>query len=162
MRKFISAFALILVTITLSAQEAEFPDFAISDLKGNKVNIKELSTGDKPVVLAFWATWCGPCMLELNAINDKIEDWRSEADFEFYAISLDDSKTVSRVQPMVNGKGWDFNILLDTNNDLKRLLNFSTPPFTVIVKDGKIMYKHVGYQPGAEDNLFEKIKENSN
>lgn len=146
----------------LVAQEADFPDATIRDLKGNKVNIKAESDEGKTVVLAFWATWCGPCMLELNAINDKIDDWRSEAEFQFYAVSLDDSKTVGRVQPMVNGKGWDFDILLDTNNDLKRLLNFSTPPFTVIVKNGKIMYKHLGYQPGSEDELFEKIKQSSN
>lgn len=146
----------------LTAQEADFPDAPIRDLKGNQVNIKAESMEGKTIVLAFWATWCGPCMLELNAINDKIDDWASETDFQFYAISLDDSKTVGRVQPMVNGKGWDFDILLDTNNDLKRLLNFSTPPFTVIVKEGKIMYKHIGYQPGAEDNLFEKIKEVNN
>lgn len=86
----------------------------------------------------------------------------SETNFKFYAVSVDDSKTVGRVQPKVNGSGWEFDILLDTNNELKRQLNFSTPPYTVIVKDGMIVYKHVGYQPGAEDELFEKIKEFSN
>ena len=162
MKKIISIFTLIVSMGALVAQEADFPEATIRDLKGHKVNIKAESDEGKTVVLAFWATWCGPCMLELNAINDKIDDWRSEAEFQFYAVSLDDSKTVGRVQPMVNGKGWDFDILLDTNNDLKRLLNFSTPPFTVIVKNGKIMYKHLGYQPGSEDELFEKIKQSSN
>lgn len=144
------------------AQDAAFPDLTVPDLKGNKIDIKALSSEGEPVILAFWATWCGPCLLELNAINDNIEDWSSEAKFKFYAVSVDDSKTVGRVQPKVNGSGWEFDILLDTNNELKRQLNFSTPPYTVIVKDGLVVYKHIGYQPGAEDELFEKIKEFSN
>jgi len=143
------------------AQETAFPDMTVPDLKGNKVDLKALSS-EQPVVLAFWATWCGPCMLELNAINDKFDDWSAESDFKFFAVSVDDSKTVGRVQPMVNGKGWGFDILLDTNNELKRQLNFSTPPYTLIIKDGMIVYKHIGYQPGVEDQLFEKIKEVSN
>ncbi len=161
-KKFLSILAFSMLFSYAYSQDASFPDMAIPDLKGNKIDLKALSNDGKPVVIAFWATWCGPCMLELNAINDKIDDWRSETEFSFFAISLDDSKTVGRVQPMVNGKGWDFDILLDTNNELKRQLNFSTPPFTVIVKDGNIVYKHLGYQPGAEDNLYEKIKEFSN
>ncbi|MET3732179.1 TlpA family protein disulfide reductase [Moheibacter stercoris] len=161
-KKIMSIFAFLLLFSTSFAQESAFPDLTLPDLKGNKVNIKSLSTEGKPVVLAFWATWCGPCMQELNAINDLIEDWRGETEFAFYAVSIDDSKSVGRVQPLVNGKGWDFEILLDTNNELKRQLNFSTPPFTVIIKDGNIMYRHLGYQPGAELNLYEKIKEFSN
>lgn len=161
-KKFLSFWAFIMLISMSYSQDASFPDMQIPDLKGNKIDLNVLSSEGKPVVLAFWATWCGPCMLELNAINDKIDDWRAETEFNFFAVSIDDSKTVGRVQPMVNGKGWDFDILLDTNNDLKRQLNFSTPPFTLIIKDGNIVYKHLGYQPGAEDNLYEKIKEFSN
>lgn len=158
----LSIFAFFLMISSAFSQDAAFPDLTIPDLKGNKVNIKNLSTEGKPVVLAFWATWCGPCIQELNAVNEHIEDWRGESQFNFYAVSIDDSKSVGRVQPLVNGKGWDFDVLLDTNNELKRQLNFSTPPFTVIVKDGNIVYRHLGYQPGAELELYEKIKEFSN
>lgn len=162
-KKIFSAGLLVMVFNFAISQETAFPDMTIPDLQGNNVDLKALSVEEgEPVVLAFWATWCGPCLLELNAINDVISDWREESTFKFYAISVDDSKTVGRVQPLVNGKGWDFDILLDTNNDLKRQLNFSTPPYTMIIKNGIVVYKHIGYQPGAEDELYEKIKEYTN
>lgn len=161
-KKLLTLFTLFFTISLLSAQDTQFPDMTIPDLNGNKVDINALSSEGEPVVLAFWATWCGPCMLELNAINDKIDDWNSETGFKFYAVSIDDSKTVGRVRPAVNGKGWSFDILLDTNNELKRKLNFTTPPYTMIIKDGEVVYKHLGYQPGAEDGLYEKIKEFAN
>lgn len=161
-KKILTLFSVLVMLGTLSAQDSQFPDMTIPDLQGNKVDVKALSMEGKPVVLAFWATWCGPCMLELNAINDQIDTWVEETGVKFYGVSIDDSKTVGRVQPLVNGKGWNFDILLDTNNELKRQLNFSTPPYVVIIKDGNIVYKHLGYQPGAENELYEKIKEFSN
>lgn len=161
-KKVLTSFVLLFTLSLASAQNTQFPDTVLADLDGNKIDLKALSFDGKPVALAFWATWCGPCMLELNAINDQIEDWVDETGVKFYAVSIDDAKTVNRVRSMVNGKGWEFDVLLDTNNELKRQLNFSTPPFTVIIKDGLIVYQHLGYQPGAEQNLFEKIKEYSN
>ena len=159
MKKKLFCLVFSLFVFTAFAQKAEFPTAPLKDLKGKTVDLRELSTDDKPMVIAFWATWCGPCIQELNAINDQMDDWQSETPFDFYAVSLDDSKTVGRVNPMVNGKGWGFNILLDTNNDLKRLLNISSPPYVVIVKNKEIVYRHVGYQPGSEVELYEQIKE---
>jgi len=60
---------------------------------------------------------------------------------------------------MVNGKGWEYNILLDTNNELQRSLGASTIPLTLIVKNNKIVYRHSGYSSGVEFELFDKIKE---
>ena len=53
------------------------------------------------------------------------------------------------------------NFGLDTNNDLKRALGASTVPLTLVIKDNKIVYRHSGYSPGAEDELYEKVKEYS-
>lgn len=162
MAKKLFSILLFMAVVSFSfGQESRFPEMILTDIEGNKVDINALSK-EGPVAISFWATWCGPCMLELNAINEVIDDWVEETGVKFFAISIDDSKTVSRVRPMVNGKGWDFNILLDTNNELKRMLNFSTPPFSLVVKNGEIMYQHLGYQPGAENEFYEKIKEHSN
>lgn len=60
---------------------------------------------------------------------------------------------------MVNGKGWDYTVLLDTNNDFKRAIGAATVPLTLLVKNNKIVYRHSGYSPGAEYELYEKIKE---
>ena len=74
-----------------------------------------------------------------------------------YAISVDDARTVSRVEAMVKGKGWDYIVLLDENNELKRKLGANTVPQTFIIKDNKILYRHSGFAPGAEDQLYAKL-----
>ena len=78
---------------------------------------------DKITVLSFWATWCVPCINELDAISDIYEEWQEDLNVEVIAVSTDDSRTQKRIRPMINGKGWEYKILLDKNNDLKRALN---------------------------------------
>lgn len=148
------------MSLNLSAQES-LPTAEIKTLDGTTTTLQKISKADELIVVSLWATWCVPCKNELDAINDVITDWQDEVDVKIYAISVDDSRTVSRVKPLVNGKAWDFEILLDTNNDLKRELGAATVPLTLIIKNGKIVYRHSGYTPGAEDELFEEIKKHS-
>lgn len=138
--------------------QKSFPNISLKNTSGEEVSIIEKSK-DKLIVVSFWATWCGPCIQELEAINDDYEDLQDEMNFELIAISIDNSRSVSRVKPMVNGKDWDFEILLDTNQELKKALNFSAPPYLLIIKNGKILYTHSGYTPGSEDEVYEKFKE---
>ena len=72
------------------------------------------------------------------------------------------ARTKKRIRPLVNGKGWEYLVLYDDNQNLKRALNITTLPHTLVLKNNKIIHRRTGYTPGIEDELFEIIKENSN
>jgi len=156
MKKIVLSLIFIVSFAIVNAQKS-YPNITLKNLDGKDVNIIERSK-EKMIVVSFWATWCGPCIQELEAINDSYEDLQDELNFELIAVSIDNSRSKSRVKPMVNGKDWDYEVLLDTNQEMKKALNFSAPPYLLIIKDGKILYTHSGYTPGSEDEVFEKFK----
>ncbi len=142
--------------------QSELPNIDLRTLDGISFSSSDLAVENKVTIVSLWATWCVPCLKELDAISEIYPDWQAETNVELFAVSVDDSRTVKRVKPLINGKGWDYTILLDTNNDFKRALGAATVPLTLLVKDNKIVYRHSGYSPGAEYELYEKIKEFSN
>lgn len=156
MRKLILFFTL-LITFSLFSQD-QVLETSIKTLKGGTTSLKEIVQQNDLIIVSLWATWCVPCINELDAISDVYEDWQDETNVELVAVSVDDSRTVNRVRPLVNGRDWEFTILLDINNNLKRALNTSTVPLTLIIKNGEIVYRHSGYTPGAEDTLYEELK----
>ena len=158
MKKLLLTLCLGLYCLTITAQN-DLPSINLKTIDGKSMAIEDATNKDGITIISLWATWCVPCLKELDAINDIYEDWQDETSVELIAVSVDDSRTVKRVKSMVNGKDWDYTILLDTNNDLKRALNASSIPLTILVKDNKIVYEHSGYSPGAEYELYEKIKE---
>ena len=111
------------------------------------------------VVLSFWATWCLPCINELNDISEVYEDWQNETNVKLIAVSIDDNRTISRVKPMVNSNAWEYEILFDKNQDLKRALQITNIPYTLIIQNGEIVFQHAGYSLGNEELLYDKIKE---
>jgi len=160
MKKIVSLLCLLL-SLTAFSQN-KIPSADLTTTEGKKISFEEAATSDHVVIVSLWATWCVPCIKELDAISEVWDDWQEETKVELLAISIDDSRTVKRVKPLINGKGWDYTVLLDTNNDLKRALGASTVPLTLLVKNNKIVFRHSGYSPGSESELFEKIKEYSN
>ena len=142
--------------------QTTIPNTNLTTLNGKSVKIQDEISKDKITILSFWASWCVPCINELDAISEVYEDWQEDFNMELIAISTDDARTQKRIRPMVNGKGWPYKILLDKNQELKRALNISTIPQIIILKDSKIIYIHSGYSPGVEDEFYEIIKENSN
>jgi len=160
MRKLI--IPLLLMVSFAAISQSELPSVDLKTIDGKTFNSQELAKDNKVTIVSLWATWCVPCLKELDAINEIYPDWQAETNVELFAVSVDDSRTVSRVKPLINGKGWDYTILLDTNNDFKRALGAATVPLTLLIKDNKIVFRHSGYSPGAEYELYEKIKEFSN
>ncbi len=146
-----------LSTVTFSQ---DVPPVKLFDLAGKTVSSEIFnSKNDQPIVLSFWATWCIPCINELTAINNSLDQWKKESVFDFYAIAVDDDRTSKRIPSFVNGKGFDFKVLIDKNQELKRLLKLDNIPYTLIIKNGKIIYRQLGYVPGDEKLLFKAIKE---
>jgi len=147
-----------MITITGYSQKS-IPNVSLSTLEGKTVKLHEEIAKDKITVLSLWATWCVPCINELDEISEVYEDWQEETGVEIIAISTDDSRTQRRIKPLVNGKGWEYKVLLDKNQELKRALNISVIPHVIVLKGNTIVYRHTGYSEGAEDELYKVIVE---
>jgi thiol-disulfide isomerase/thioredoxin len=159
---------LILVTVSLisnlsiaqsTATKTDVGHTVVKTLEGKDFNTADITNDGKPFIIDFWATWCKPCVAELDAINENYKQWQEETGVKVFAVSIDDSRSMSRVGPYVAGKGWDYTILLDPNGDFKRAMNVNSVPHTFLFDgSGKLVAQHNNYSAGDEDNLFEEIK----
>ncbi len=140
--------------------KAQLPAVTLTDITGKTVRTDTLSNGGKPFIISFFATWCKPCNRELTAISEVYDDWKEETGVKVIAVSIDQAQNINKVKPLVDGNGWEYDVLLDPNSDFKRALGIQMIPYVLIV-DGKgnIVYKHNGYTEGAENELIEKVRE---
>ncbi|MEM8528288.1 MAG: TlpA disulfide reductase family protein [Bacteroidota bacterium] len=186
MRYFILLFLLFFYITSLSAQEdnsqyrvikvngkvhkfkidvdQNYPyDMELLTLSGDTVNSsKVLKDNGKLTILLFWMTSCVPCQFELDNIHKKYADWKKEADFNLYAISIELPKYANRFAPYVNRKGWEFEAYYDFDRVFRRIMpdGLNGLPQTFILdKNGEIVYHKKKYRMGDEDLLFEAIQE---
>ncbi len=157
-------FLIIIATLTISMsafsqKNTKLPSVEIRTLAGKAFNTADIKN-DGPIILSFWATWCKPCIKELMAIDENYVDWQEETGVKVYAVSIDDSKSKSRVAPFINGRGWEYEVLLDSNSDFKRAMNVNNVPHSFILdKNGKVVWQHTSYSPGDEEEMYEVLLE---
>lgn len=161
MKKILFSLIALILGGTAWAQNAKFPEnITLKDINGQSVQSSVIQNNGKPMIISFWATWCKPCNLELNTIKDLYEEWQEETGVKLVAISIDDARSASRVKPHAEGNDWPYEVYLDQNSDLKRVLGVVNVPHTFILNgDGEIVWQHTGYQPGGEEELIQKVRE---
>lgn len=137
---------------------SRLPSVKIRSVTGDLVNTADISTDNKPVIVSFWATWCKPCLQELQTYHGLYEEWQEKYGASLVAVSIDDSRNASKVAPFVKSRNWSYKVLLDINQEFKRAMNVNNVPHTFVVMNGKVVFSHSAYSPGDEDELEALLK----
>ena len=164
MKKLLIITSVILSSIVeLYSQGAQIPSVTVKDIDERPFNTSDISNDGNPIIINFWATWCSPCKRELTNIAFLYDDWVEETGVKLIAVSIDDVRNVSKVQPYVDGKEWEYEILLDMNQDFKRAMGVNGIPHTFLVdKSGKIVWQTNTYAEGEEYHLYDLVKKLAN
>jgi peroxiredoxin len=131
------------------------PDFTLPTVNGPNLRLQEQR--GRVVMVNFWATWCGPCRVEMPHLNRLYEKYRSSG-FVLLGVNIDENP---RAAADLAGKlGMKFPVLLDTDKKVSRLYDLGTMPSTVLIdRDGRVRYVHRGYRDGYEDTYDKQIRE---
>ena len=128
---------------------AEAPDFVVQNLAGEEVAISDY-LGEKVLLINVWATWCGPCVVEMPSMQRLYEALEGE-DFEILAVSVDarigDTDEAGRpggdLAAFAESLGLTFPIMHNPAGDIQRTYQTTgVPESFVIGKDG-VIYKKV-------------------
>jgi thiol-disulfide isomerase/thioredoxin len=146
---------LLALSISAFSQNIESITTPLTTPGGEQTSIAQIGKG-KPTVVSFWATWCKPCKEEMKAMGPIYE--RLKGKIAYVAVSIDNTKTMAKVGPFIESKGYTFPVLLDPNSEVFLMLNGTNVPYTVIFNaDGTLHSKHDGYLEGDEVKLEEEL-----
>lgn len=125
---------------------------------GNKSFLEDHMPQGRIYLVSIWATWCGSCRAELNAMQKVHCDWSDQNDFEFLAVSIDTPNDHPKVFKLANKMGWDFKIMHEEYGYLVRELDiFKLPRMFLVDQKGNIIYEPKGYGSNELKKIEEKI-----
>ena len=153
-------FSLLFTSATIKEADGwKIPSADVKTLDGKNFNTSKISNDGKPIIICVWETTCKPCINELDAIAEQYDSLKKETGVKLVAVSIDDSKTSSKVSALVNSKAWSYEIYLDKNRDFKRALNINYCPYTFLVDgNGEIVWEKSSYSSGDENKIYELVK----
>jgi thiol-disulfide isomerase/thioredoxin len=117
-------------------------DFAVRDSNGKKISFDEFK--GKVLFINLWATWCGPCRVEMPTIQQLYNEQAGDDKIKFVMLSLDTEKTVKNIEGYIKGNSYTFPVYRPSGY-LPELFQVPSIPVTFIVsKQGKVVIHEVG------------------
>jgi len=130
------------------------PDFTVLDMAGNEVHLSDYF--GKPIILNFWATWCGPCKSELPAFNNMYEKYKDDVHFLFINLTDGSRETVEGVTQFMEEEGYTFPVYFDTTMEAATKYGAYSIPTTFLIDDEGIpVHSQMGAMP--EDAIEQLI-----
>ena len=132
-------------------------DFQLQSLEGNEVALSDFK--GRPVMVNFWATWCGPCRAEMPYIQQLYEDpeWSGQG---LVILAVNIGESAATVKRFMEENGLTFTVLLDSDTEVGKLYNAAFIPTTYFIdKDGIIQEIKTGSFAGKAD--IERVLRNS-
>jgi peroxiredoxin len=131
------------------------PAFTARNLKGNRVQLADHK--GKVVILNLWATWCGPCRVEMPGMENLYRRYRSEG-LEILAVSLDKGPS-DKVQTFADEYQLSFPVLLDSEGQVESRYHTLTIPTTFVIdKKGMVVAEVDGAKHWESEETFEAIE----
>ena len=121
-----------------SADRRKAPDFTMTDSGGNTVKLSDLLSEGKPVVLNFWASWCGPCKSEMPEFEKVYKDLGGKVQFVMLNMTDGQRETLQSAAAYVAGQGFTFPVFFDTEQQAGAVAyGINSIPTTIIIdQDG--------------------------
>ena len=130
------------------------PDFVVYDLEGNEVHLTDFF--GKPIVLNFWASWCGPCKSEMPDFNEVYQELGEEVQFLMINMTDGGRETVEIASDFVAQQGYTFPVFYDTVQHAATTYGVYSLPTTLFIDAEGYL---VAYAPGAipQESLLQGI-----
>jgi peroxiredoxin len=153
-----AAAALLVGATTVDASIApsrNAPDFTLPSSAGTNLRLQEQR--GRVVLVNFWATWCGPCRVEMPHLQKLYDRYRASG-FVLLGVNIDEEPR--NAVALASKLGLSFPVLFDSDKKVSRLYDLSAMPSTVLIdRDGRVRYVHRGYREGYEDTYEKQIRE---
>ena len=129
------------------------PGFSIPTLNGNSLDLSNYR--GKVIMINFWATWCGPCRVEMPSMEDLYSKYGGK-NFEILAVNGGEDRNL--VQPFIKNLNLTFPVLLDEQFEVHNKYQVTAIPSTFLVdKSGVITHRFFGFTDWANDYSRELI-----
>jgi peroxiredoxin len=137
-----------------AAPNAPAPDFTLRQIDGPNLRLGEQR--GRVVMVNFWATWCGPCRVELPHL-DKLHAKYRNSGFLLLGVNIDDDPNAAKA--LASKMGLKFPVLFDSEKKVVAAYDLNAMPATVLIdRDGKVRHLHRGYKDGVEQLYEQQVR----